>query len=468
MISQFFRTVLRKKNNTGIRCYAKSNNPLEKTLNIIAKDIPSYFGSKDKSILYPEHTDVVIIGGGYIGSAIAYWLKKRASDGLSVVVLEKDFTYKNSQNCVSLGTLNQHFSLPENIELSKYSVDFLRNVNVNLGYDVDIQYTPTGALTLASEQYAQKLEQNVTILNELGIKNVLLTASDIKAKYPWINTDDVKLGCMAIEAEGTFNSWALLRSLVKKSREMGANYVNGEVVGFELEKQKDVLMEGVAPGGYERLNRVIYKAADQEEYSIKFAICILAAGSDSAHIARMAKIGTGDSILSIPLPIEERTSDIYSIEDIAVKTGLNTPLVTDTTGLWLMRSGLGSNLLCGTLPLMNDDTKNMSKTDYLENVIKPSLVNRFPMCKNVKLEIFNTDKYDCNTYDNSGIIGPHPYHNNLFLATGFGKLGCQHAPGIGRAIMELIIDSQYTTIDLTRFGFDRLLVDERSIEFNVY
>ncbi|XP_022820540.1 FAD-dependent oxidoreductase domain-containing protein 1-like [Spodoptera litura] len=466
MISQFCRTVLRNKNNTGIRYYAK--NPVEKTLNIIAKDIPSYFGSKDNSILYPEHTDIVIIGGGFIGSAIAYWLKKRAADGLSVVVLEKDFSYTNAQNSISLGTLTQHFSLPENIELAKYSVEFLRNIHVHLGHHMDIQYTPTGALTLASEEYAQKMEQNVTMLNELGIKNILLTPSEIKEKYPWINTDDVKLGCMATEAEGTFDSWALLRSLVTKSRELGANYVNGEVVGFELEKQKDVLMEGVTPGGYERLNRVIYKTEDQEEHSIKFAICVLAAGSDSGDIARMAKIGTGENILSVPLPIEERTSDIYSIQDKAVETGLRTPLVMDTTGLWLMRNGLGNDLLCGTLPLMTDDTKNVSKKEYLENVIKPSLINRFPICKNDELERFSTDKYDCNTYDNSGIIGPHSYHNNLFLATGFGKLGCQHAPGIGRAVTELIIDSQYTTIDLTRFGFDRFLVDERSIEFNVY
>lgn len=46
--------------------------------------------------------------------------------------------------------------------------------------------------------------------------------------------------------------------------------------------------------------------------------------------------------------------------------------------------------------------------------------------------------------------------------------GCQHAPGIGRAIVELIIDSQFTTVDLTRFGFDRFILDERIIDFNVY
>lgn len=93
-----------------------------------------------------------------------------------------------------MGTLNQHFSLPENIELAKYSVEFLRNIHVHLGYDVDIQYIPTGALTLASEQYAERMEQNVTILNELGVKNILLTPSEIQQKYPWINTHDVKLG----------------------------------------------------------------------------------------------------------------------------------------------------------------------------------------------------------------------------------------------------------------------------------
>lgn len=70
----------------------------------------------------------------------------------------------------------------------------MRNIQEHLGYDVDIQYTPTSSLTLASEQYAHKLEQNVTLLNELGVRNNLLTAAEIKSRYPWLNTEDVKLG----------------------------------------------------------------------------------------------------------------------------------------------------------------------------------------------------------------------------------------------------------------------------------
>lgn len=49
-------------------------------------------GLNKKPQHYPEHADVVIIGGGFIGSSVAYWLKTKASHGLSVVVIEKDLS----------------------------------------------------------------------------------------------------------------------------------------------------------------------------------------------------------------------------------------------------------------------------------------------------------------------------------------------------------------------------------------
>lgn len=104
------------------------------------------------------------------------------------------FQYKEAQKNLSVGTLTQHFSLPENIQLSKYSVDFLRTVKETLNQNCDLQYTPTGSLVLASEKYADKLEENNIMLNELGVKSKLVTTSEINKKYPWINTQDIKLG----------------------------------------------------------------------------------------------------------------------------------------------------------------------------------------------------------------------------------------------------------------------------------
>lgn len=111
---------------------------------------------------------------------------------------------------------------------------------------------------------------------------------------------------MGVESEGTFNSFELLKGFLLKSAELGVKYVEAEVVGFELELQKDVLMEGVAPGTYKKIKRVRYRTGDGEERYIKFAACVLAAGDQSGNIGQFVNIGTGEEMLSVPFPTAKR------------------------------------------------------------------------------------------------------------------------------------------------------------------
>lgn len=104
------------------------------------------------------------------------------------------FQYQDVQTNLSLGTLTQHFSLPENIQLSQFSAEYFRNIKEHLTSDVDLQYIPTGSIVLASEKYADKMEYNVTLQKEQGSRIELLQTEDIKQRYPWLNTNDVKLG----------------------------------------------------------------------------------------------------------------------------------------------------------------------------------------------------------------------------------------------------------------------------------
>lgn len=70
-------------------------NPFTRTWSVLSRDIPGLFGKNKKQVDLPEHADIVIIGGGFIGSAVAYWLKIKAGPGLSVVVIEQDHMVSN-------------------------------------------------------------------------------------------------------------------------------------------------------------------------------------------------------------------------------------------------------------------------------------------------------------------------------------------------------------------------------------
>ena len=75
--------------------------------------------------------------------------------------------------------------------------------------------------------------------------------------------------------------------------------------------------------------------------------------------------------------------------------------------------------------------------------------------------------YDYNTLDQNCIIGPHHQISNLFFINGFSGHGIQQSPAAGHAISELILDGKYNDIDLTRFGYERVLNNEPLAEVNV-
>lgn len=121
-------------------------------------------------------------------------------------------------------------------------------------------------------------------------------------------------GCIGLEFEGWFDSNALHYGFLSKSVELGAQYIEGEVKEFRMVLQRDMLMEGVKQGTYQKMNELIYTTPDGVESSIKFAACILAAGPDSKEISELAEIGKGSDLLMVPLPVERRSVNSYLIK----------------------------------------------------------------------------------------------------------------------------------------------------------
>src|SRR5262249_29699968 len=78
--------------------------------------------------------DVVVIGGGAIGAAAAYFLRTHAKAG-SVAVIERDPTYAKASTPRASGGVRRLFSLPENIRLSAFSIDFFKRFDETMAVD---------------------------------------------------------------------------------------------------------------------------------------------------------------------------------------------------------------------------------------------------------------------------------------------------------------------------------------------
>lgn len=216
------------------------------------------------------------------------------------------FQYEHASTTLSVGGLRQQFSLEENIQMSLYGAEFLRNINEHLDDKVGINFTPHGYLMMASEEGAECLQNNSLLQRSLGAKNECLTARQLKEKFPWLNTDGIALGCHGLEKEGWFDPYALLMGLKRTARRLGAHFVTGEAIGFEFRNQQDIFMEGIEQGSYEGLDKVQVRLANGEVKTIKFATAIIAAGAYSGEVAKLARIGRGKGMLSVPLPVEPR------------------------------------------------------------------------------------------------------------------------------------------------------------------
>lgn len=146
---------------------------------------------KDDTV--PEHVDVLIVGGGVVGSSIAYHLKNREAN-LRIAVIERDNTYERASTPRSNGGCRQQFELEENIRIALYGSEFLKNAAKHLSEEVNVNFLEYGYLFLVTEDGAEKLEQNSKFQNSLGAKNVILTPNKLKERFPWLNTDQVALG----------------------------------------------------------------------------------------------------------------------------------------------------------------------------------------------------------------------------------------------------------------------------------
>ena len=384
--------------------------------------------------------DVVIVGGAVVGSSIAYFLKRDGFKG-SVVVVEKDPSYQFCATGRSLASIRQQFSTPENIRLSQFGVGFFKHIKQEFGPEADVGFRERGYLIMATPVGRTALEQGVKLQQGLGADTELLEPAEIAQRFPWISVDGLGAAGWGRSGEGWLDAHSLMTQFRDGAKARGVSYLADEVVGF-----------GMAGG---RVSGI--KLGSGGEIAAGVVVC--AAGWHSHKVAAMA---------GVALPVRPRKRLAFVVD---------CPGGPQAAGLTVDPSGVvfrpeGRYFITAISPKEGEPDPDAEDFDFdhevFEREIWPHLAARVPAFETLKVQNAWCCHYDVSTLDHNAILGPHPDAPGLVLACGFSGHGVQHAPGVGRAIAELITHGGYRTIDLKRLGYERVQRGEPILELNIF
>ena len=377
--------------------------------------------------------EVAIIGGGVIGASIAAHLAERKIG--RVVVFEREDALGTGSTAKAAGGVRLQFTTAANVALSRYSMEEIRHFKERTGVDAD--FTQDGYLFLLnSEEDLARFTETAKVQRALGAPVEVITPEEAARILPGIRTEDL-VGATFCGEDGVATPAALVAGYGSLARRGGA----------ELRRGCEVTAVSLLPGGGFSL------VAGGERWECDWLVN--AAGPWAGQVG---------ALLGVDVPVEPVRRQFFTTEPMSwVRRDM--PLTIDWgTGAY-MHLHSGGMLIGNSDP---DEPPGFSQTpdlDYLAGVWE-SAAWRLPRVEDAVMKTLNAGLYEVSP-DHNAILGPVPDLPRFVLANGFSGHGMQHAPAVGKAISEVIVDGKSQTLDISAFSIARFLAGPRNAELNV-
>lgn len=373
-----------------------------------------------------DKADVVIIGAGIMGLAIAYNLAK--SHGLTdIVVVDKSYLCGGASGRNG-GGVRAQFSTEENIRFMRESIRICQDFAAEL--KINVWFRQGGYLFLVrSEEARRTLERSVAVQNTCGLGTSMLTPKEAQKIVPELSLEGVVAASYNPD-DGVVFPWPFVWGYAHGAAQLGVDIETfTDVIGFRTTGSR--IDAVVTSKGEIRTNRVVN-----------------AAGAWSPAIAKM---------LGVELPNHPHRHEICSTEPL--KLWLK-PLVADlSNGLYFSQSMRGE-IVGG---ISNNDVPeglDMGSSHRFLALYSAALRRTCPILGRVKVLRQWAGCYDL-TPDANPIVGEVDEIDEFYQASGFMGHGFMMAPVMGRLIAQRIADKtdlpMFDRWNLRRFKEGRLL-----------
>lgn len=372
--------------------------------------------------------DVVVIGGGIVGSSVAYHLTE--AGGKNVVVLEREQEQGLGSTGKATGGVRAQFSTPINIAMSLYSIDFISNFEEATGHTSG--YKPAGYLFLATdERHLDYLKKTRKLQIAHGVKVEIVSREEISKMVPQLRADDI-LGGSFCQTDGFVSPPNIMLGFMNRARERGARLMlETEVTGIEV------------AGG--RVACVRTNRGDIQTRRV-----VNASGAWAAEVARLAGV-------NLPVtPLRRQLISTKPFSDLPASI----PMVIDMSNGFHFRPDFKAGPVPGVLMTWPDPEETAGfKTEFDLGFIPKIMeraVARVPSLSKAEVELSRSRAglYEM-TPDHHAIIGEAPGVSGLYLANGFSGHGVMHSPATGRIISEMILEGTARLMDVSQLGAER-------------
>lgn len=370
-----------------------------------------------------QTADVVIIGGGIVGSSIAYHLTEQGCR--DVLVLEREAHQGKGSTGKSMGGVRAQFSTPVNIQMSMYSIPFYASFDERIGHPAD--YRSQGYLFLAtSDAHLRYLQTNREKQEAAGLKVEKLSAEEIRKAYPLLRTDDV-LGGNFCATDGFVDPYSAMIGFMAKASEQGAKLWRGcEVTGI------DVQMGGVS-------------GVHTSRGLIATRKVVNAAGAWASSIAKM---------VGIDLPVEPLRRMLVPTEPFD-EYPHSAPMTIDMSNGFHFRPEARGFLMAWNDPAETPGFKTDFDPAFIEKILDRA-ANRVPCFDHVPI---NPKRAWAGLYemtpDHHPILGQSTDVPGFYFANGFSGHGVMHAPATGKITADVVLTGKTGLIDISLLNFSR-------------
>lgn len=379
----------------------------------------------------PNNTyDVILVGGGVVGCAIAYYLLKY-DPHLKVAILEMDPTYEKASTPLSDGNTRIQFNIKENIQISQFGLEVLKSFSQEMEVDSDrpdAAFRQQGNLFVLDEASCAESYEGMLLQKSLGCEVHWLTPEEVQEHYPLYNLKDCVAGTFGPQ-DGTMSPLAVLLAYKKKVIALGAKFIHDEVI--------EILRHG---------NQIVGVKLSSGEI-LNGNIVVNSAGAWASKIAKT---------VGVDLMIDPTKRQVTIIET-NVRPEKTLPVLFLPSGLYCIHESEGTFTVGKSLTTdyVGYDDFTWERKNF-EQVIWPELVEYIPSFDRLKVPRGWAGLYEVNTLDGNAILGEWPALRGFFLANGFSGHGFQQCHAVGRYIAELILDKA-PTLDLSVFSPKRIL-----------